>query len=71
MQTFFYSLVNMLSFKDATHILEIACGTGKLLPYAITNKSAETTYTATDLCDNMVELTKRNLRKYLDKMGVK
>jgi len=38
MQTFYYTLINMLNINSAKHILEIGCGTGKLLPYALSVK---------------------------------
>ena len=49
MQTFYYTLVNMLQLREAKHVLEIACGLGKMIPYAVTQKKEETTYLATDL----------------------
>lgn len=49
MQTFYYTLVNMLQLQEAKHVLEIACGLGKMIPYAVTQKKEETTYLATDL----------------------
>lgn len=61
----------MLKFNEAKHILEIACGTGKLLPYALSVKELETTYLATDLCENMIELAKQHLSAYLQKIGYK
>lgn len=50
MQTFYYTLINMLNISKASHILEIACGTGKLLPLAVSLKPQKCTYLATDLC---------------------
>lgn len=50
MLTFYYTLINMLDLKHSQHILEIACGTGKLLPEAVNLKPKNTTYLATDLC---------------------
>jgi len=40
MQTFYYTLINILDISKAKNILEVACGTGRLLPIAIYNKSA-------------------------------
>jgi ubiquinone/menaquinone biosynthesis C-methylase UbiE len=37
-QTFYYTLINMIDIRKANNILEIACGTGKLLPLAINMK---------------------------------
>ena len=48
-QTFYYTLIHMLDLPAANHVLEIACGTGRLLPLAITLKNSNTTYLATDL----------------------
>jgi len=47
----------MLKITEAQHILEVGCGTGKMLPYTLANKPLETTYLATDLCESMLELT--------------
>lgn len=70
MLTFYYTLIHMLDLNKAKHILEIACGTGKLIPEAIALKPKESTYLATDLCEKMVALFKENIGKYLSKMGV-
>lgn len=65
MQSFFYTLINMLQLDKSKHILEVACGTGKLLPFAMSLKSKETTYLATDISANMIELAKVNLKEYI------
>ena len=70
MQTFYYTLVHMLDLPQAKHILEVACGTGKLLPLAVQLKGEATTYLATDLSQNMVDLAKQGISQFLDKMGV-
>ena len=38
-QTFFYTLCNMLKLNEAKNVLEIACGTGKLIPMVLDLKS--------------------------------
>lgn len=43
LQSFFYTLINMLELDKSSHILEVACGTGKLLPLVMSLKSKETT----------------------------
>jgi ubiquinone/menaquinone biosynthesis C-methylase UbiE len=48
-QTFYYTLINMIDIRKAQNILEIACGTGKLLPLAINMKPTECKYLASDL----------------------
>lgn len=50
MLTFYYTLINKLDLNNSKHILEIACGTGKMLPEALHLKPKTTTYLATDLC---------------------
>lgn len=69
MQIFYYTLVNMLKIDGAKHVLEIACGIGKLIPYAISLKNQECTYLASDLSENMVHLAKKYIAGYIDKMG--
>ena len=49
MHTFYYTLINVLQVQNAKHVLEIGCGTSKLLPIAVQLKQKECTYTATDL----------------------
>jgi len=65
MQTFYYTLINMLDITKASNILEIACGTGKLLPLAISTKPIQCKYLASDLSDTMIEFTKLTLTRYL------
>ena len=60
----------MLELPKSKHILEIACGTGKLIPQAVLLKPDEATYLATDLSPAMVEMSKNNIQSYLQKMGV-
>ena len=63
-QTFFFSLANILNLHSATNILEIACGTGKLLPYALEKKHPNAKYLASDLSSNMIALAKENLQSH-------
>lgn len=53
-----------MELEKATNILEVACGTGKLLPFALDRKRIETKYVASDLAPNMVQLAKNNLKEY-------
>ena len=69
-QTFYYTLIHMLDLPTASHILEIACGTGKLLPLAINLKKKETTYLATDLTRAMIDHANDRLQQYIEKAGV-
>ena len=70
MQTFYYTLINFLNLSSSKHILEIACGTGKLLPLAMRLKNENTTYLGTDLAENMIKEAHLTLEKELKKMGV-
>ena len=51
---FLYTLINMLQLSTSKHILEVACGTGKMLPQAVLLKPDETTYLAIDLSSAMI-----------------
>ena len=64
-QTLYYSLLYMMEVWEAKSILEVACGTGKLLPMAVNMKNPNTTYLATDLSPKMVELARTNLNANL------
>lgn len=70
MQTFYYSLVNMLNIGNAEHILEIASGIGRMLPYAVNLKKTECTYLASDISEIMMELSRKFLESHLQKLGV-
>jgi ubiquinone/menaquinone biosynthesis C-methylase UbiE len=48
-QTFYYSFISLMNLKNAKNILEVACGSGKLLPLAIMLKNQNTKYHAVDL----------------------
>lgn len=48
-QTFYYTLVNHLKLPQAANVLEIGCGGGLLLPFAVERKSQNTQYVASDL----------------------
>jgi ubiquinone/menaquinone biosynthesis C-methylase UbiE len=47
--TFYYTLINMIDISKAHNVLEIACGTGKLLPLAVNMKTINCKYLASDL----------------------
>lgn len=68
--TFYYTLIHMLSLPQAKHILEVGCGSGKLLHQAAFLKPQESTYLATDLSPVMLDLCRQNLTAHLTKMGV-
>jgi ubiquinone/menaquinone biosynthesis C-methylase UbiE len=53
--------------RKASNILEVACGTGKLLPYALEVKNPNAHYLASDLSPNMVHLAKENLKAHFQK----
>lgn len=56
---------------EAQNILEVACGTGKLLPMAMNMKNPAANYLAVDLSPNMINLTKENLQRNLELYGSK
>ena len=60
----------MLELDKAKHILEVACGTGRMLPHAMTLKPKSTTYLATDLTQAMVDIAHLKVKAYLEKAGV-
>ena len=64
-QTHFFTLVNFLRLGEAKNVLEIGCGTGRLLPYALSQKGSDTSYYATDFIDNLVKITANRLEKDL------
>jgi len=70
MHTFYYTLIHMLSLQHSNHILEVGCGTAKLLPLSLHLKPLHSSDTATDLSENMITLATLNLQQYLTKMGV-
>ena len=55
----------MIDLHKAKHILEVACGTGKIIPIAMTLKQDNCTYLASDLSSSMIELCRDNLNKNL------
>ena len=61
----------MLDLNKAKHILEVACGTCRLLPLTVNLKAPETTYLATDLTQSMVDAAQKRLKANLEKAGVK
>lgn len=56
--TFALTLLNMLKIEDADTILEVACGSGKTLPIALSRKKPEALYYATDLSFEMLTYCK-------------
>ena len=64
-QTFYYTLIHMLDLPKAQHILEVACGTCRLLPLAVSLKPQEATYLATDLTQAMVDLSHKRVKGYI------
>lgn len=53
-QTFYYSLSSLMQLHKANNILEVACGTGKLLSFAMDRKKQDCAYLASDIATNMV-----------------
>lgn len=70
MQTGFYTLANMLQLSTASSILEVACGTGRLLPYALQLKPSDCAYLATDISQAMIATAHDYLQKYICRLGV-
>lgn len=70
-QTFYFSLVNLLKFRECKNILEIACGSGRLLPYIVSQKPKDTQYVATDLSPEMIKKAEKNMRDSLELFGSK
>ena len=59
----------MIDLPHAKHVLEVACGTGRLLPLAMNLKGEECTYLASDISEAMIGLCRNNLMRNLEKMG--
>ena len=59
-QALYYTLLFMSEPWKANNILEVACGTGKLLPFALKVKKPEAKYLAVDLSSEMVKLARKN-----------
>ena len=53
----------MMDLGQAKHILEVACGTGRLLSLALQLKDLKTTYLATYLCETMISIGKELLKQ--------
>ena len=64
-QTFFYSFLTLMDLKNAKNVLEVACGTGKLLPVAIGLKNQTTKYLGIDIAENMIEKARSYLQQNL------
>lgn len=56
-----------MDLHKADNILEVACGTGKLLSFMLELKRKESTYLASDLAPNMVKLARDNLKRNFDR----
>lgn len=57
----------MLKLEEAKNILEIACGSGKLIPHVLDLKPEETFYYATDISQEMIDFAKARLEKHFKK----
>ena len=66
-QTFFYTLSNLLKLDSASKILEIACGTGRMLPMVLDLKNPDAQYYATDISEKMLSLLKETLEHHFSK----
>ena len=53
---FYYSLIHMLQLPKAKHILDVGCGSGRLISQALKLKPIECTYTAVELSPVMLKL---------------
>ena len=53
----------MMEMHKAENILEVACGTGKIIPFLLGIKAPSTSYLASDLSPNMIDLAKKHLQK--------
>lgn len=53
-----------MELHKAHNILEVACGTGKLLPLMLDRKKSTCSYLASDLAPNMIDKAKANLRQH-------
>lgn len=63
--------MNLIKISSAKNILEVGCGNGKLLPYALNLKPEECNYYAIDIAPNMISNTEGFLNHYIGKIGVK
>ena len=68
---FYYSLVHILQPPKAKHILDVGCGSGRLISLALNLKSIECTYTAVDLSSAMLQLAEDHLEEEIHQLGVK
>lgn len=57
----------MTHIWKSKNILEVACGTGKILPLAVYLKDPSAKYLATDLSPDMINLARTNLKKNFDR----
>lgn len=56
----------MLQVEKAKNILEVACGSAKMLPMVLNMKGKDASYFATDLSTKMVEQAKIRFQKNFD-----
>lgn len=70
-QTFYYTLANHLKLWKAQNVLEVGCGAGLLLPFAIDIKSPSTQYVASDLSQAMIKKSEQRLRANFEKYDSK
>ena len=59
------SMTNMLKIHECDTILEVACGTGLLVPYLLTIKKKDSKLYLTDLSKNMLAVTKKRIETYV------
>ena len=65
-QTFYYSFASIMELHKASNILEVACGNGKLLHFALDLKKNECGYLASDLAPSMVSQAQQNLKQHFE-----
>ena len=61
----------MLKLHEAKNIYEVACGSGRLLPFALRLKHPDASYYATDLVQDMIEKTHATLKNNFDTFNSK
>ena len=52
----YFTLLYMSELWKAENILEVACGTAKMIPIALRMKKKDSLYTATDISPSMIKL---------------
>lgn len=56
--------------QTATHILEVGCGAGKLIPYLASLKPQSCIYFASDICETMIQLARKFITSHNQKIGI-